>query len=58
MINDPIQIVFSALTLLGVGSILGVYISSLLDKKKELEFKLLEKKERRTLMQGDKIPER
>jgi hypothetical protein len=35
------------LTLLGVGGILGGYIASLLDKKKELEFKILEQKERR-----------
>ncbi|MBI3485958.1 hypothetical protein HY025_03355 [Candidatus Daviesbacteria bacterium] len=45
--TDPIQLVFSALTLLGVGGIIGAYVSSLLDKKKELEFKLLEQKERR-----------
>ncbi len=45
--NDPIQIIFSALTLLGLGGIVGAYVSSLLDKKKELEFKLLEQKERR-----------
>ncbi len=45
--NDPIQIIFSALTLLGIGGIVGAYVSSLLDKKKELEFKLLEQKERR-----------
>jgi len=45
--NNPIQIIYSALTLLGVGGIVGAYVSSLLDKKKELEFKLLEQKERR-----------
>ena len=45
--NDLIQMIFSALTLLGIGGILGGYVNSLLDKKKELEFKLLEQKERR-----------
>lgn len=45
--TDPIQIVFSALTLLGVGSIVGGYVTFLLDKKKDLEFKQLEQKEKR-----------
>lgn len=45
--NDPMQIVFSALTLLGIGGIVGGYITYLLDKKKEREFKVLEQKERR-----------
>ncbi|MFH1189664.1 MAG: hypothetical protein V1682_03125 [Candidatus Omnitrophota bacterium] len=45
--NDPIQIIFSALTLLGVGTIVGGYITFLLDKKKEREFKVLEQKEKR-----------
>lgn len=45
--TDPIQTILSALTLLGVGGILGGYISYLLDKKKEREFKVLEQKERR-----------
>jgi len=42
-----IQIIFSALTLLGVGGIVGGYITHLLNKKKELEFKRLEQKEKR-----------
>lgn len=45
--TDPIQTILSALTLLGVGGILGGYISYLLDKKKEREFKVLEQKEKR-----------
>jgi len=45
--NNLTQIIFSALTLLGVGGIVGAYISFILDKKRELEFKLLEQKERR-----------
>jgi hypothetical protein len=45
--NDPVQIILSALTLLGVGGIVGGYITYLLDKKKEREFKVLEQKEKR-----------
>lgn len=45
--NNLIQIIISVLTLLGLGSVIGAYVTSLLDKKKELEFKLLEQKERR-----------
>lgn len=45
--NDPIYITFSALTLLGLGGIVGGYITYLLDKKKEREFKVLEQKEKR-----------
>jgi len=45
--NDYFQIIFSALTLLGVGGIVGGHITFLLDKKKELEFKQLEQKEKR-----------
>jgi len=41
------QTIFSALTLLGIGGIVGGYITFLLDKKKELEFKQLEQKEKR-----------
>jgi hypothetical protein len=44
---DSIQIVFSALTLLGVGGITGGYVTYLFDKKKEREFKVLEQKEKR-----------
>jgi hypothetical protein len=44
---NPAQTIISALTLLGVGGIVGGYISYLLDKKKEREFKVLEQKERR-----------
>ena len=45
--NNPVQIIFSALTLLGIGGIVGAYITFLLDKKKEMEFKQLENKEKR-----------
>ncbi len=45
--TDPIQTILSALTLLGLGGILGGYVSYLLDKKKEREFKVLEQKEKR-----------
>jgi len=45
--TDPIQTILSALTLLGVGGIIGGYVSYLLDKKKEREFKVLEQKEKR-----------
>lgn len=45
--NNILQNIFSAITLLGVGGIAGVYITFLLDKKKELEFKQLEQKEKR-----------
>ena len=45
--NNPIQIVLSALTLLGVGGIVGGYVAYLLDKKKEREFRVLELKEKR-----------
>jgi len=44
---STLQIIFSALTLFGVGGILGGYVSFILDKKKEREFKVLEQKERR-----------
>lgn len=45
--TDPIQTILSALTLLGVGGIIGGYVSYLLDKKKERESKVLEQKEKR-----------
>jgi hypothetical protein len=45
--NNFVQIIFSALTLLGIGGIVGGYITFLLNKKKELEFKQLEQKEKR-----------
>lgn len=47
MTEVTIQTIFSALTLLGVGGIVGGYITFLLDKKKELEFRRLEQKEKR-----------
>jgi len=47
ILNSPLQIIFSALTLIGVGGILGGYVAFLLDKKNELEFKKLEQKEKR-----------
>lgn len=45
--NESLQLTFSALTLLGVGGILGGYITHLLDKRKELQFKQLELKQNR-----------
>lgn len=47
IMTEPIQTIISALTLLGLGGILGGYITYLLDKKKEREFKVLEQKEKR-----------
>ena len=44
--ENYLQTIFSSLTLLGVGSIVGGYITFLLDKKKELEFKQLEQEEK------------
>lgn len=41
------QLISSALTLIGFGGILGGYITFFLNKKKELDFKQLEQKERR-----------
>lgn len=37
-----VQIIFSGLGLLGIGGIIGAYIKNLLDKRKELDFKLNE----------------
>jgi len=45
--TESIQTIVSVLTLLGLGGILGGYITYLLDKKKEREFKVLEQKEKR-----------
>jgi hypothetical protein len=45
--NNNLQIIISILTLLGVGGIAGGYITYLLDKRKEREFKVLEQKEKR-----------
>lgn len=45
--NDSISIIISALTLLGVGGVVGGYVTYLFDKKKEREFKVLEQKEKR-----------
>ncbi len=44
---EVIQTIVSALTLLGIGGIVGGYVSYFLDKKKERAFKVLEQKERR-----------
>jgi hypothetical protein len=41
------QLIISALALLGIGGVIGGYVTYLLDKKKEREFKVLELKERR-----------
>ena len=45
--NNSTQIILSVLTLLGIGGIVGGYITYLLDKKKEREFRVLELKEKR-----------
>jgi hypothetical protein len=45
--SNTIQDIYSALTLLGVGGIVGGYITYVLDRKKEREFKVLEQKEKR-----------
>jgi flavorubredoxin len=45
--NGVFQTIISALALLGLGGIVGGYITYLLDKKKAREFKVLEQKERR-----------
>ncbi len=47
MKSDIVQVLFSSLTLLGVGGIIGGYVTYFLNRKKELEFKQLEQKERR-----------
>ncbi len=44
---DSTQTIFSFLTLLGIGGLLGGYVTYFLDKKKEREFKVLEQKEKR-----------
>ncbi|HXL09738.1 MAG TPA: hypothetical protein VN966_05925 [Candidatus Bathyarchaeia archaeon] len=45
--SDLSHTIISGLTLLGVGGVIGGYITYLLDKKKEREFRVLEQKERR-----------
>ncbi|HEX5036179.1 MAG TPA: hypothetical protein VFX30_03375 [bacterium] len=45
--SNSVQITLSILTLLGIGGVIGGYITYLLDKKKEREFKVLEQKEKR-----------
>lgn len=44
---NMVQTIISELALFGLGGILGGYVTYLLDKKKEREFKILEQKERR-----------
>jgi hypothetical protein len=44
---NVVQTIISGLALFGLGGILGGYVTYLLDKKKEREFKILEQKERR-----------
>lgn len=41
------NLIFSALTLLGIGGIVGGYVTYLLNRRKELDFKQLEHKEKR-----------
>ena len=45
--SEVLQIVFSALALVGVGSILAGIVTFILNKRKELEFARLEQKEKR-----------
>jgi hypothetical protein len=45
--NDLVKLAPSVLTLLGLGGILGGYITFRLNKSKELEFRRREQKEKR-----------
>jgi hypothetical protein len=45
--QDLPQIIYSAVTLLGVGGIIGGYVTFRLNRSKELEFKQREQKEKR-----------
>lgn len=45
--NISFQNIISVLTLLGLGGLIGGYVTYLLDRKKERDFKVLEQKERR-----------
>jgi hypothetical protein len=44
---ESTQIIISIIALLGIGGITGGYVTYLLDKKREREFKVLEQKEKR-----------
>ncbi len=44
---DILQLIVSSLTFLGIGGIIGGYVTHLLAKKKELEFQVLEQKQKR-----------
>jgi hypothetical protein len=45
--NNLLQTLLSVLTLLGVGGLVGGYVTYVLDRKKEREFKVLEQREKR-----------
>ena len=47
MASSTVQLILSALTLLGLGGIIGGYFSHILARNKELQFKILELKEKR-----------
>ena len=47
MTSSTMQLIISALTLLGIGGVIGGYFSYVFAKRKELQFKILELKEKR-----------
>jgi len=47
MASSTVQLIISALTLLGIGGVIGGYFSYIFAKRKELQLKILELKEKR-----------